>query len=158
MSRVKVLNTYWGASREEVRASEEGSDWELQEAEDRLTLQYKGEMFRCEGILHYRFSREGAEGEDIYRLISLDYCLYETCPKLYENIQKVLNEKHGEPVKDCAYHNPTWITDNGQTAIELRRDNNPDFAKPHVYVEMQYNGEDVPNRKIDYFDEALKRF
>ena len=24
MSRIKVLNTYWGASREEVKASEEG--------------------------------------------------------------------------------------------------------------------------------------
>ena len=117
MSKIKVLNTYWGASREEVKATEEGSGWELQGVEDQFTLSYKGEVLRCEGVLNYRFSREDG---DIYKLTSLDYCLYQTCNKLYENIQNVLKEKHGDPIKDCAYQNPTWITDNGQTAIELR--------------------------------------
>ncbi len=154
MSRIKVLNTYWGASREEVKASEEGSGWELHK-EDQLTLSYKGWVLRCEGVLSYRFSRE----EDIYKLISLDYCLFQKCDKLYENVQNVLIEKNGDPVKDCAYLNPTWITDNGQTAIELRSEYDRNrHPTPRVYIEMQYNGEDVPNRKIDYFAEALKRF
>ena len=124
--------------------------------EDQLTLSYKGEVLRCEGILNYRFSREDG---DTYKLISLDYCLYQTYDKLYENVQNVLKEKNGDPVKDCAYQNPTWITDNGQTAIELRSEYDRNkYATPRVYIEMQYNGEDVPNRKIDYFAEALKRF
>ena len=159
MCKAKILETYWGACIEEVKTSEVGR-WELQEGDDPLVLSYKGEIFKCESTLKYRFDRDDNNATVLQKA---DYCIYvprqrNLLSEVRENVKSVLKEKYGEPIKGRMYENTIWIVDDAQTAIELCTDDHKDYVAPRVCVYMSYNGKDVPNRKIDYFAEALKRF
>ena len=157
--KIEILNTYWGACIEEVKASE-ADGWELQDGDDPLVLSYRGEIFQCESVLKYRFDR----GDNVTSLQQADYCIYvprnKSLSGAYENVESVLKEKYGDPIKGGIYQKTTWITDGGQTAIELCTDDHENYVAPRVCVYMSYNGKGVSDsrKKIDYFAEALKRF
>lgn len=151
MTETKVLNTHWGASRDEVEESMEAVGWKYGSTPDRDSVHYTGTLFKREVLLICNFTLAYPETEP--KLQRIEFVFFRPESWLYGLVLKVLKEKYKDPERGGFYNDPTWVIDGGETAIQLRV--RPEPASLHVI--MSYNGEGAEDRKIDYFQEAVDK-
>ena len=156
--KVKILNTYWGASRDDVLHSAEEAGWDYDGTpEDYSCRSYKGTLFGREVLLEYHFTPAYPSRDP--GLKKIEFVFWE--PKeegLWEFIEGVLTKKYGNRTNDTFYTSasPTWFADGGQTVIQMKfTPQNSRAAK--LVVDMSYNGEGAESRKVDYFQEGLEK-
>ena len=115
---------------------------------------YKGELFGS--VCHLAYEFEG--NLDSSKLVSIAYTIYDLDDEnrriLMNKVSKVLECKYGNKAEN--YEEPTWVIDNGQTAIEVRnREDGP------LYVSIRiFNNENssIREKRVDHHKEAMERF
>ena len=155
MTETKVLNTHWGASRDEVEESMEAVGWKYDSTPDQDSVHYTGTLFRRTVLLICNFTAVYPSASP--KLQTLEFVFYNPEDWLYRLVLKVLKEKYKEPERGGFYKDPTWVIDGGETAIQLRSRPEDGQWPASVHVIMSYNGEDAQDRKIDYFQEAIEK-
>ena len=153
--KVQVLNTYWDASRDEVMELAETTGWNYDSTPTDTTVRYSGKLFNREVFLDYHFIHVYPESHS--KLQKIEFIFFQPEDWLCPLVLKVLTEKYKEQTQGKFYPYPTWVIDDGQTAIQVVGHPQDDRWSARLCVIMSYNGEGATDRKIDYFQEAINR-
>ena len=148
--KIKIRKTFWGATPSEVENLEQ---WENIGSRDPRFLCFSGLIFGSDCTLIYFFNGDNELRKITYHF-KMSVVSVGTNETLYNDLERVLLDKYG-----CRANNykevPTWIVHSGQTAIQLiDKREYPDRGS--IEIVMSYNGEDIQDRKIDYYKQALK--
>lgn len=157
MTEVKILDTYWGTSKDEVEKSMEATGWQYDDGDSIMdkSIRYKGTLFQREVFLECNFTLTHPDTN--HKLQKLEFVFFRPNDWLYNIVLDVLKEKYKEPIRGGFYNNaPTWIIDDGETAIQVIC-HPEDGQAARLCVIMSYNGEGAEDRKVDYFQEAMDK-
>lgn len=146
---IGIRNTQWGATPEQVKESEKWTYEGDKKPVGELFLYFTGSIFKSSCQLCYLFNQTE---HDKYSLYEISYHFEENSDELFGDLKEVLLDIYNEPLKGRMYKSeyPMWIINGGQTLIKLNR------SDQGIYIVMSHNGEDVEDRKRDYYEEAKR--